>query len=201
MRPQTVIELAHANGVPLPSADPTELYSYDSLDSYLEIFWLVQSTLATASDWARVAYEAVVDSAAHGVVHQECFFTPARHLAAGLSLDEILAGLDEGIAAAEAETGTTCRLIGDMDRAFGPAAGLAFVEDLVRDGAWAEPGILKAFPAGGPVVFEDSARGVAYAVRAAWPLASGWWRSTRCRTTGDRSTSCRCRGATTPSAC
>jgi adenosine deaminase len=132
MRPQTVIELARANGVPLPTADPTELYSYDSLDSFLEIFWLVQSTLATAADWARVAYEAVLDSAAHGVVHQECFFTPARHLAAGLSLDEILAGLDEGITAAEAETGTTCRLIGDMDRSFGPASGLAFVEDLVR---------------------------------------------------------------------
>ena len=132
MRPQTVIDLAHANGVPLPTSDPTELYSYDSLDGFLEIFWLVQSTLSTRADWARLACEAVVDSAAHGVVHQECFFTPARHLAAGLSLEEILAGLDDGIGAAEAETGTTCLLIGDMDRAFGPGAGLTFVEDLVR---------------------------------------------------------------------
>jgi adenosine deaminase len=138
MRPQTVIDLADANGVRLPTADPTELYSYDSLDSFLEIFWMVQSTLTTRADWARLAYEVVVDSAVHGVVHRECFFTPARHLAAGLSLEEILAGLDEGIAAAEAETGTTCLLIGDIDRAFGPAAGLTFVEELVRlrrDGA------------------------------------------------------------------
>ena len=132
MRPQTVIELAGASGILLPTADPTELYSYDSLDSFLEIFWLVQSTLTTGADWARLAYEAVVDSAAHEVVHLECFFTPARHLATGTPLREILAGLDEGITAAEAETGTTCLLIGDMDRAFGPAAGLAFVEDLVR---------------------------------------------------------------------
>ncbi|GAA4412243.1 adenosine deaminase [Fodinibacter luteus] len=132
MRPQTVIDLAGANGIPLPTADPTELYSYDSLDSFLDVFWLVQSTLTTRADWTRLAYEAVVDSAAHGVVHSECFFTPARHLAAGTSLKEILAGLDEGITAAQAETGTTCLLIGDMDRAFGPAAGLAFVEDLVR---------------------------------------------------------------------
>jgi adenosine deaminase len=131
MRPQTVIDLARANGVPLPTSDPTELYRSDSLDSFLEIFWLVQSTLTTRADWARLGYEAVLDSAAHGVIHQECFFTPARHLAAGLSLEEILAGLDEGIAAGEAETGTTCLLIGDMDRAFGPAAGLVFVEELV----------------------------------------------------------------------
>ncbi len=132
MRPRTVVDLARANGVALPTADPTELYRYDSLDSFLEIFWLVQSTLATRADWARLAYEAVLDSAAHGVIHQECFFTPARHLAAGLSLEDILAGLDEGIAAGEAETGSTCLLIGDMDRAFGPAAGLSFVENLVQ---------------------------------------------------------------------
>ena len=138
MRPQTVIDLARANGVPLPTADPSELYRYDSLDGFLEVFWLVQSTLCTRADWARLGYEAVLDSAAHGVVHQECFFTPARHLAAGLSLRDILAGLDEGIRAAEAETSTSCLLIGDMDRAFGPRAGLAFVEELVmlrRSGA------------------------------------------------------------------
>lgn len=138
MRPQTVIDLARANGVRLPTADPTELYRYDSLDGFLEIFWLVQSTLASRADWARLAYEAVVDSAGHGVVHQECFFTPARHLAAGQSLSDILAGLEEGIAAAEAETGSTCLLIGDMDRAFGPQAGLEFVDELValrRSGA------------------------------------------------------------------
>lgn len=138
MRPRTVIDLAGANGIPLPTADPSQLYSYESLDSFLDVFWLVQSTLMVRADWARLGYEAVVDSAAHGVIHSECFFTPARHLAAGTSLREILAGLDEGITAAEAETETTCLLIGDMDRAFGPAAGLAFVEELVglrREGA------------------------------------------------------------------
>ncbi|MGA4508482.1 adenosine deaminase [Propionibacteriaceae bacterium G1746] len=131
MRPATVIDLARKNSIPLPTADPVELYRYSSLDEFLAIFWLVQSTLATRDDWARLAYEAVVDSAAHGVVHQECFFTPARHLAAGQQLADIVAGLDEGISAAEAETGTSCRLIGDMDRAFGPAAGVEFVEQLV----------------------------------------------------------------------
>ena len=131
IRPTTVVDLATKNGIPLPTSDPAELYTYDSLDGFLSIFWLVQSTLAEREDWARVAYEAILDSAAHGVAHQECFFTPARHLAAGHSLATILAGLDEGITAAEAETGTSCRLIGDMDRAFGPQAGLAFVEEIV----------------------------------------------------------------------
>ncbi len=130
MRPSTVVELARANGVPLPTEDPTELYRYDSLNAFLDVFWLVQSTLCTRADWTRLAYEAVLDSAAHGVLHQECFFTPARHLMAGQHLADIVAGLDEGITAAEEETRSTCLLIGNMDRAFGPAAGRDFVEEL-----------------------------------------------------------------------
>ena len=115
-----------------PTADPTELYRYDSLDGFLRVFWLVQSTLMTRDDWARLAYESVIDGAVHGLVHRESFFTPARHLAGGQDLADIVAGLDEGFAAAEAETGVTCRLIADMDRAFGPAAGLELVERLAE---------------------------------------------------------------------
>jgi adenosine deaminase len=130
MRPSTVVELARTNGIPLPTEDPTELYRYDSLDGFLDVFWLVQSTLCTRADWTRLAYEAVLDSAAHGVVHQEFFFTPTRHLMAGQDLGEIVAGLDEGIAAAEEQSRSACLLIADMDRAFGPAAGRDLVEEL-----------------------------------------------------------------------
>lgn len=130
VRPETVVELARKAGRPLPVDDPAELYRYDSLDSFLAIFWLVQETIADRGDWARVAYESLVDAAAHGLRYREMFFTPARHLAAGQDLGEIVAGLTEGIEAAEAEAPVQCRLIGAMDRAFGPAAGLEFVETL-----------------------------------------------------------------------
>jgi adenosine deaminase len=58
------------------------------------------------------------------------FFTPARHLAAGQRLDDIIAGLGEGLAAGDAETGTRSMLICDMDRAYGPLAGRHLVEEL-----------------------------------------------------------------------
>ena len=132
VRPQTVVELARANGVPLPTADPQELYVYDSLDGFLRVFWLVQSTLATRGDWARLGYESVVDGVAHGLVYRESFVTPARHLAGGQRLADIVAGLDEGLTAAEDETGVVCRLIVDMDRAFGPEAGAELVEQLAE---------------------------------------------------------------------
>src|SRR5581483_11993390 len=124
MRPATVLELARKNGIALPTTDLDELYRYDSLDGFLTVFWLVQSCLASREDWARLAYESVVDGAAHGRVYAESFFTPARHLAAGQRLGDIVAGLAEGIEAAEHETGARCMLIADIDRAYGAAAGL-----------------------------------------------------------------------------
>ena len=94
------------------------------------IFWLVQSLLVEPADWSRIAYESLVDAAAHGLRYREMFFTPARHLAAGQDLASIVDGLTEGIEAAETDTGVRCRLIADIDRAYGPAAGLELVEVL-----------------------------------------------------------------------
>jgi adenosine deaminase len=131
MRAATVAQLAATNGVALPVADPTELYRYDSLDGFLRVFWLVQSVLCDRSDWARLAYESVLDGATHGLAYRESFFTPARHLAAGQRLTDIVAGLDEGFAAAEAETGVRVALICDFDRDFGPAAARDLAEALV----------------------------------------------------------------------
>ena len=130
MRPRTLVQLARVRGVPLPADDPAELYRYRSLNEFLSVFWLVQSVLRTRDDWARLAYESVLDGAAAGRVYAECFFTPARHLAGGQRLADILAGLADGLAAGDAATGARTMLICDMDRAYGPAAGRQLIEEL-----------------------------------------------------------------------
>jgi adenosine deaminase len=127
IRPATVVELARKNGRALPTEDPTELYRYTSLDSFLSIFWLVQELLADEEDWERAAYESIIDAAPYGLRYREMFFTPARHLAAGQQLGSIVAGLTRGIERAEAETGTRCMLICDIDRAYGGGAGRELV--------------------------------------------------------------------------
>ena len=132
VRPSTVVELARKNGRRLRSEDPTELYRYTSLNSFLEIFWLVQELLAERDDWARAAYESIVDAAPHGLRYREMFFTPARHLASGQDLAEIVAGLAEGIERAELETKARCMLICDIDRAYGGVAGLELVQRLAE---------------------------------------------------------------------
>ncbi len=130
VRPSTVVELARKHGRKLPSEDPTELYRFESLDSFLAVFWLVQELIGDRDDWARVAYESIVDAAPHGLRYREMFFTPARHLAAGQPLAEIVAGLTEGIEAAQRETGVRCALICDIDRAYGGAAATELAEGL-----------------------------------------------------------------------
>ena len=132
MRPETVRDLARKNGRKLPVEDPRDLYTYEDLNGFLSIFWLVQECLGDRDDWARLARESVVDGAAHGLVYRETFFTPARHLAGGQRLADIVAGLEEGLEAAEGETGARVMLIADIDRAFGGEAGLRMVEELVE---------------------------------------------------------------------
>ena len=128
IRPATVVELARKNGRQLPTDDPTQLYRYSSLNSFLEIFWLVQSLLADPDDWARAAYESIVDAAPHGLRYREMFFTPARHLEAGQQLREIVSGLTRGIERAEEDTGVRCMLICDIDRSYGPGPAQELVE-------------------------------------------------------------------------
>jgi len=137
VRPSTVVELARKHGRDLPTENLTDLYRFSSLNSFLEIFWLVQSLIGDRDDWARVAYEATLDAAPHGLRYREAFFTPARHLEAGQSLAEIIAGLTEGTEAAERETGVRTALVCDIDRSYGPIAAVELAEDLVmlrRDG-------------------------------------------------------------------
>jgi len=130
--PTTVAELASKNGHRLPVPHVEDLYSYDSLDGFLKVFWFVQEMLATPEDWERAAYESVVQAAPHGLRYGETFFTPARHLSAGQDLGGIVEGIARGFEAAEAETGVRCMAICDMDRAYGGAAGLQLIEQLVE---------------------------------------------------------------------
>ena len=116
MRPQTVVELARRNNVALPTADPAELYRYHSLDSFLAVFWLVQSTLGGRDDWARLAYESIVDGAAHGVVHRESFFSPLVIWRPARILPKSSPASMTGSAAAEARD--RCQRI--SDRRHGP---------------------------------------------------------------------------------
>ncbi|MCU1367231.1 MAG: putative adenosine deaminase 3 (Adenosine aminohydrolase 3) [Ilumatobacteraceae bacterium] len=137
MLADTLCELARKNGVVQP-APLEEMYRYANLSGFLDVFWFVQSVLQTREDWAMLAYESVLQAASNGVIYREVFFTPARHLRNGMSLADIVAGIDDGLSAGERETGSVTRMIYDIDRDFGPSVAdeqLEMLLDLRRRAA------------------------------------------------------------------
>ncbi|WP_131682128.1 adenosine deaminase [Pseudarthrobacter sp. YALA5] len=115
LRPATIIELAGAVGHTLPSTDPVALGQWfrESADSgslvrYLETFDHTVAVMQTKEGLFRVAKEFVEDLADDGVVYGEVRWAPEQHLQKGLSLDEAVEAVQEGLEAgvdAVAETG------------------------------------------------------------------------------------------------
>ena len=105
LRPATIVELAAEIGHPLPADTPEALgrWFFEAADSgslvrYLETFVHTIAVMQTADHLRRVAAEFVEDQAADGVVYAEARWAPEQHLTRGLSLDEAVLAVRDGLA-------------------------------------------------------------------------------------------------------
>lgn len=116
LRPQTIIELAEEIGLELPATNAHDLNQWflksansGSLVEYLKTFDITTAVMQTKHGLTRVAREFVEDLHKDGVIYGEIRWAPEQHLAKGLSLDEVVDavqdGLDEGVEAVEAAGG------------------------------------------------------------------------------------------------
>lgn len=121
LRPQTIIDIAHESGYDeLPATDAETLGRWfveaadsGSLVRYLETFAHTVAVMQTADALARTASECAQDLAADGVVYAEVRYAPEQHLAAGLSLDEVVLAVQEGFGQGQtlaAQAGTPIRI-------------------------------------------------------------------------------------------
>jgi adenosine deaminase len=117
VRPATAIDLAVQQGHELPVEGEADLAEWFTLrpgmpfpDAWAR-FHLVIELLQDAGSLQRVAREAVEDLAADGVVYAETRFGPLSHVRAGLSPDEVMAAVLDGLAEGEAATGCVARLL------------------------------------------------------------------------------------------
>lgn len=104
LRPATVLELADGIGLQLPADDPAALGDWfaeksnsGSLVEYLKTFDLTTAVMQTREGLTRVAREFVQDLGADGVVYGEIRWAPEQHLTRGLSLDETVEAVQEGV--------------------------------------------------------------------------------------------------------
>ncbi|MDJ1371344.1 adenosine deaminase [Gulosibacter molinativorax] len=105
LRPSTIVELAADVDFELPETDPELLAKWfresadsGSLTSYLSTFSVTVGVMQTVQALRRIAREAVVDLAADGVVYAELRWAPEQHLSRGLTLDEAVDAVEQGIA-------------------------------------------------------------------------------------------------------
>ena len=109
LRPSTVLELASEVGYEgLPESDPTALGAWfhsgadrGSLPLYLEGFRHTIAVMQTREALERVAYEALEDLAADGVVYAELRFAPHFHTEGGLGLDAVMLAVLSGLRRAQ----------------------------------------------------------------------------------------------------
>ncbi|MFV0374571.1 adenosine deaminase [Microbacterium sp.] len=108
VRPETILDLADRIGLEVPTGDADELEGWlaqrsdsGSLVEYLKTFELTTAVMQTADGLRRVAREFVEDLAADGVVYGEVRWAPEQHLSAGLSLEDAVVAVQQGIEEAE----------------------------------------------------------------------------------------------------
>jgi adenosine deaminase len=112
LRVATVLELADSIGWALPTTDAGELQAWftagaDTKDihQYLATFEHTLAVLQTAEALERVAYEAVLDLTADGVVYAELRFAPELHVSQGLALEAVVEAVTAGFRRGERESG------------------------------------------------------------------------------------------------
>ncbi|THJ67913.1 adenosine deaminase [Arthrobacter echini] len=118
LRPATILELAAEIGHDLPAGDQESLRAWfresadsGSLERYLETFDHTIAVMQTREGLIRVAREFVEDLALDGVVYGEVRWAPEQHTRQGLSLDDAVEAVQEGLEAGAAAAIAAGRII------------------------------------------------------------------------------------------
>ncbi len=118
LRPATILELAAGIGHELPASDAVSLGTWfresadsGSLERYLETFDHTIAVMQTREGLIRVAREFVEDLSLDGVVYGEVRWAPEQHTREGLTLDEAVEAVQEGLEAGAAAAVAAGRVI------------------------------------------------------------------------------------------
>lgn len=109
LRISTLIELAKAARIPLPSETESGLQElvfkekYQDLPDYLRGFGLTCAVLQTPENLERVAYELAVDSMAENVRYIEVRYAPQLHIRPGFTMEAVVECVNRGLERAQKE--------------------------------------------------------------------------------------------------
>src|SRR3954470_4822794 len=114
LSPELKLQLAGRNGIAIAEktvAEGEATYDFDSLATFLAVYYPAMNVLVTADDFRDLAYAYLTKAASQGVRHVEMFFDPQAHTGRGIPFDTVLRGYRQAIVAARAELGISAELI------------------------------------------------------------------------------------------
>jgi adenosine deaminase len=126
LEPELKLELAARNGIELPYASVDELrgaYRFDSLSSFLAVYYEGMSVLRTEPDFYDLATAYFRKASSQNVVYAEVFFDPQAHTQRGIPFETVVQGIRRAQQDAEVSLGLRSRLI------------MCFLRDLTAESA------------------------------------------------------------------
>ena len=114
LEPELKFALAWRNGIALPFGTVEEMratYRFDSLPSFLDIYYDGMSVLRTEPDFYDLALAYLTKAAGQNVRYAEIFFDPQAHTGRGVPFDYVIRGLSRAITDAEHHLGISAQLI------------------------------------------------------------------------------------------
>jgi adenosine deaminase len=125
--PELVQRMAQRNGIALPDRLLNEHGSFHYTDflHFLRTYDLSASVIRTAQDYRDITYEYLRDCAAGGAIYVELTASPDHARAVGLSDDDHLGGIAQGIDDARRESGIEGRILISAVRNFGVDRAIA----------------------------------------------------------------------------
>lgn len=139
LRLSTLIELAHEQGIALPSVDPVALAKvmglgqiHKDLVGYLKAFDITCSVMQVESAIYRVAYELVEDAASENVWHIEIRFAPHFLMQKGLTMERVALAAATGARDAGEKYGVSTGIILCAMRMFSPEQSVEVAKTAVK---------------------------------------------------------------------
>ncbi|MCB2178747.1 adenosine deaminase [bacterium] len=122
--PGTVLELARRHNMmdTLPADDVSGLqkwFTFTDFDHFVGIYVTIQDLLRTPEDFALIAYRLGEDMARQNIRYREATFTPYTHVDyqdKGLTIEDVLDGLEQGRQQAKAAFDVEIRWVFDIYR-------------------------------------------------------------------------------------
>lgn len=153
VRPGTLADLAagHNIDLPLPAHDLYTRINSDPTDEekphgpwfpLLRVYELISASLRTRDDFSRVVFEALEDGKTNSnLCYADLAFSPSVHMQAGVKYEEIVAGIEDGIARARRELDVDARAIAAVNREDTPGVAVDMVRTVLDNPSADIPGI------------------------------------------------------------